>query len=153
MSVSNISPRRIDECLFNRYYTRINGLTCWYCGDWGKTLDHVPPLLWVSSLGVKHFDEIGVRLVLVPCCGWCNGKLGARGVFTVRERAAFVYDALAKRRRSIRLADWNPDDVAGLGRSLRGRVERAIRQARALDERIAWAKDVATRSGIGVECP
>jgi hypothetical protein len=97
-------------------------LACVYCGMPADTIDHVPPLNWVYSLGVESFERAGVALVLVPACRLCNSVLGDRKLPTVRDRAAVVAEKIRKMLLDHE-ARWSSKELDELGPNLRSYVE------------------------------
>lgn len=71
--------------------------TCIYCGDPADTEDHLEPVSRQTSRRRKgKMPGLGDT---VPCCGECNSLLGAANAFTVKERAAVLVLAYARRDR------------------------------------------------------
>lgn len=112
---------------------------CTYCGSPADTIDHVPPrsvrsfILATPDLATKFpFLEVDV-------CRECNTAIGARALWTVPERKAFVKEWLHRRyARVLRLPDWTPTEVEELGDRLRGELERDRILCQWIKQRIAW---------------
>lgn len=100
------------------------GKGCGYCGILASTHDHVPPLVVVSDLGLSHFEDAGIALVLIPACLECNVILGDRGGNTFDERKAYVKVRLRKRyAKYLRMPKWDDEEFDGMGYNLRVLVE------------------------------
>lgn len=70
---------------------------CFYCGDdMAPDEDHCPPLTAVDTFGSEYFRARGIPLVRLRCCRNCNGRLGAKHLFTAVERAQYLLKVLEK---------------------------------------------------------
>lgn len=99
------------------------GRACVYCGWPAETKDHVPPMVWVYSLGETWFLEHGFLVVWVPCCRECNSELGSRRLFCVGARTAFLRRRYQEKYVGLLTAPAWTDGQIG---ELRGRLQQYI---------------------------
>src|SRR5262245_1977896 len=85
-----VSRKRIREVLeraFNRYYTRVEGDTCYYCSRPATGIDHAYPLSRIVELNREEILQIPIDLlVIVPCCTRCNSILWNKIYTSMSER-------------------------------------------------------------------
>jgi len=108
---------------------------CFYCDQPRETLDHCPPLAMIEHCDLQELREQNVPLVLVPSCFACNADLGAKRLWTPRERLAYLHQKLTQKIDKYFRA-WTPEDVASLGYSLRVMVESKQSKVRGWVERL-----------------
>ena len=102
---------------YKRHFTN-EGYYCFYCGDPGQCLDHVPPLSMMDVLSKEKIKKDRIPRALVPCCNECNGALGDRQLLSVMDRLLYLesyYDAYLKRCRAL----WTDEEIDELGSSLK----------------------------------
>lgn len=96
---------------------------CCYCGNPAQNRDHVPPLVWVESLGQSWFYEASIPLVWVPSCAECNILLGAERLFTIAERTAWLLRKYETRYQQLLSSPrWTQGEI----NELTGRTKKAI---------------------------
>jgi hypothetical protein len=88
--------------------------SCVYCGLTASTVDHVPP----SSVR-PTLIHLGLALRFpfqeVRACAECNSALGARPLWTVGSRRAYIKQWLRNRyARYLRIPDWTDSELAKL---------------------------------------
>lgn len=115
---------RYKETLFRVgwAYTRIGDTDdgCAYCGAPCVGIDHVPGIKTVQALGFEHFEKTKVKLVAVPCCRECNSLLSRSGLFTVKERKAYIAKKLeARYSKLLRIPKWDHEELDEIGRGLK----------------------------------
>jgi len=94
---------------------------CYYCGDPSDTLDHVPAIDWVYSLGPDSFEKQGIKLWLVPACRECNGLCNDKPLHTVTQRANFLWRAIENRyRKVLNGMSFTESELKEYGPNLRG---------------------------------
>lgn len=89
----------------------MRAIRCAYCGDVADTRDHVIPCSYLrpDCEGSHHYRASDW---LVPACRECNVTLGARLLFTVPDRAAFLLARFrAKWRKLLASPDWTPEEL------------------------------------------
>ena len=107
---------------------------CAYCGDWGNTVDHCTPASFVKGNLelVKRF-----RLFKVCSCLDCNVRAGSRVDATfIQRRRRIAVNLRKNNRRILSTADWDDEEVATLGRSLKDHVLSGQRNSRHLLRRL-----------------
>ena len=101
---------------------------CVYCGDPANTTDHVTPVSYVAGLldVIDHYShKLRHGLYTVPCCRDCNVRLGRFVGFSITEKRAELKRRLRiKHRRLLGRYDWQPEEIAELGYSLRTYMRR-----------------------------
>ena len=108
--------------------------TCAYCGDWGNTIDHCTPASFVEGNLeiIKKF-----RLFKVCSCLDCNVRAGDKIDENFAQRRKRIAISLRKNnRRILSTADWDSEEVATLGRSLRDYVSSGQQNAKLLLRRL-----------------
>lgn len=102
-----------------------------------STIDHVPP---VSARPI--LKEMGVEkwaFMEVPSCQECNSAIGAKALWTVRERKAWVKEFLKRKyRRILKLPDWTEEETEELGRGLKDHVIATSSLKKLTQGRIGW---------------
>ena len=112
---------------------------CAYCGVYGVSYDHVPPLTKVYDLGPAHFESANIKLYLVPCCIECNSLLCRFGGDTVTERKRFVKKRLRTRyAKFLKQTSWTDEEIAVLGYNLRTLIETGVSIGEFIRRRLAW---------------
>ena len=116
---------------------------CLYCGLPASCVDHCPALSSVMSVGSEYCEENKIPLFLVPSCSECNHLIGARVLWTIEERRAFIAGRLKKRyKRICNLPAWSDEDIAKLGRGLKSMVRRNEDLRKITIRRIAFAENL-----------
>ena len=111
---------------------------CTYCGIPADTIDHVPP-----QSARPAIIEIGLRnrwpFEEVISCRECNLLLGARALWTVKSRKAFIKKALARRyKKYLRIPSWTDAEIARMGRGLQDHVLSGIVIRELVNKRLKW---------------
>jgi hypothetical protein len=92
---------------------------CHYCGLLADTIDHIPPRSvrqTLIDLGLaSRYSFIEVR-----CCHECNSALGARPLWTPRQRKEFIKEWITRRyKKYLNIPDWEDSELGKLGDNLR----------------------------------
>jgi hypothetical protein len=107
-----VDMRKRRTQVYNRLYTKQTGDYCYYCGDLMEHMDHCPPVKWVDQLGPDHEAFKRSEFVTVPSCAECNYVLGAKDLFTLKERVTFIYHHLEITQWKLRMQEpHDPDTV------------------------------------------
>lgn len=110
---------------------------CIYCGMPANSVDHVPPTSVrpiLVGMGVQRWD-----FVEVSACGECNSAIGAKALWTVRERKAWVKQFLKRKyRRVLSLPDWTGEEIEELGRGLQDHVKATSALKKLTQGRLGW---------------
>lgn len=126
------------KCRFEHWSLGAAVNPCYYCGVPADSVDHVPPQCQrpiLESLGLKGRYE----WVQVWACRECNSLLGARAIFTVRERKKFIKGALRRRyRKYLRIPEWHHSELAELGPTAKSYVISGIVTKELVEKRINW---------------
>lgn len=132
------------------YQMKFQWLTrCVYCGLPADTLDHVFPLALAANLdtarpGVRK--ALGQGLNRVPSCRQCNGIAGAKPFTSIRQKRWYIQDVLRKKLAAdLHMPDWDKDELAELGHSMRVHVLQGIRARKRAAMRCNWP---AIRSSV-----
>lgn len=115
---------------------------CTYCGMPADTVDHIIPIAYNYTKRRRH--SAGNSGERVPCCRECNNLLGAKALFSIRERAQEVAECLDRRySKELNAPAWSEDELIDLGATLRRQI--TARQFKRLEviERIRSASSVA----------
>ena len=97
---------------------------CVYCGDHADTVDHVPPIHYVSRMiGLGLWRQLG-SCYTVPACKGCNSLLGGFVGLSILERQKELKVRL-RRKYQVLLdgPEWRSSDLQELGCGLRAYVE------------------------------
>jgi ethanolamine ammonia-lyase small subunit len=125
------------DFLYERHPS-MEGYQCYYCGDTANTKDHIPPKSAVEALGSKEYR----RFTLVRACLWCNSKLGAKQLLTLKERKAYIKDALHKELDRMS-SPWTEEELESLGFVLRQLVEERQLKRDSLSRRANWVYEAS----------
>lgn len=113
---------------------------CSYCGVIANSIDHVPPISArerIVDLGLQSrypFFE-------VPACRECNSTLGARGLWLLSERRAYIKKRLHQRYASIlRIPDWSDNELAQMSKNMQGYVTNGLIVRDFIRQRLAFNK-------------
>ena len=108
---------------------------CIYCGFPAGTKDHLIPRPWSG-------DTRRSLVAVVPACGECNSRIGAKGSCNIDERRKIAHDSIRKASRELLAApEWTEGELAEYGPSLRSHLEARGRQRQAIVARLAWPED------------
>jgi hypothetical protein len=138
--------RKADEALVDHLYTwqgSADGV-CAYCGDVASTVDHVFPLSQAAALSsVLTPTELRAKLrgglSLVPACGDCNSRAGAKPFYTVASKRAYIQSKLRiKYRKLLDSPEWSEAELSELGFALRQSVMNDLQFKKRIRARIAW---------------
>lgn len=110
---------------------------CTYCGMPANTIDHVPPISArpiLTSMGVSRWDFLEV-----PSCHECNSAIGAKALWTVRERKQWIKGFLSKKyKRILKMPNWTEEEISELGRGLKDHVEAFTALKKLTIGRVGW---------------
>lgn len=121
--------RRHDLATYHTAYDedRPARFVCRYCGDRADTIDHVPPLSYVSTVGIQRAREVVGWLRLVDSCGACNGYLGSMHLLTLSDRLAHLKKVYSTKRSKLRVAPgWTERQIKALGPNLRRQFRASV---------------------------
>lgn len=113
---------------------------CMYCGDIATTRDHVPPKKWLNlfSLHALHLTE---NKVVVPACRNCNCVLGAKPLFTIEERRAYMRTYLwRKHGKLLATPGWKEEEITQLGRNLQRYIRGELHRKQHVMRRIGMCR-------------
>lgn len=124
-----------DMCRYEAW--KLTSEPCFYCGCAADTTDHVPPRSARAIL--LEFSVERWPFIEVPACHECNCALGARPLWTLPERKAFVKKWIRKRYRYyLNLPEWTEREVSKLGYNLKTIVEVSTIIAELARRRLKW---------------
>ena len=130
---------RTVTSLYKRHENCTGG-RCFYCSMPASTIDHIPAVSAVESLGVDVFNE----LVFVTCCLECNSELGNRWLNSVAERSGYL-KAVYQRKyaAALRMPDWDKEELDSIdGTTLRSSIEAGLKLRDVQRARVAYLTDV-----------
>ena len=108
---------------------------CVYCGVISGTQDHLLPRTWTGD-AVRH------NVLVVPACGECNSCISDRYAPSITARRRLAHDAIRRRKKRIlSIPDWEADEVAKLGHTLRSTIEKGLHEKRLTAARLSWPED------------
>lgn len=111
---------------------------CRYCGMPADGIDHIPPASARTRLAALGIAD-RYPFVEVQCCGECNSLLGARPLWTVAKRKAFIKKALRRRyKKYLRIPAWSDGELAKLGPILQRTVINNLAWKEMIEDRIKW---------------
>jgi len=106
---------------------------CIYCGRPSEGIDHVPP----KSLSYVQADGF-----IYSCCNECNASLGAKPLFTLRDRKAYLTERYADRYANIlELPDWSEQELEKMSEYMAQDIRHKIRLRDDLREMIKEMKE------------
>lgn len=83
--------------------------------------------------------ETRFPFLVVPCCRECNVGLGAKTLWTVRERKEYIKRWLEKRYASyLRIPGWEEDELNEMGHSLQTAVLQGLLIRNQTRQRLRW---------------
>jgi len=126
-------------------------VNCTYCGMPADTKDHVFPLsiaamLDLTRAGVRK--SLGQGLCCVPCCRECNSLAGREPFTSIQAKRDYIQAKLRKRlAMDLASQDWDPQELAEMGRTLRLTIMKGIRARLRAEMRCNWphARDAKGR--------
>jgi hypothetical protein len=111
---------------------------CYYCGQIGDSIDHVPPTsarLRIIALGLRN----EYPFVEVRACRECNSALSLQGGWTLAERKRYIKRWLVRRYgRLLGMPEWSHEELLALGRGLAGYVSSGIYKKQEIERRLRW---------------
>ena len=123
----------------DKKYGRESIISCFYCGDNTQiTRDHVIPISVSSNKRTYNYRDT------VPCCLECNLLLGAKSIFTVEDRAAYLADKLARRyKKVLNAGEFTIEDMLEFGVNLRSMVSANLNLKEYVVQRIIHCHKIA----------
>lgn len=136
--------RKAAEAGYGHLYSSPKGLdtcTCFYCGSIAEHQDHVPALSTISSLGTHAF--VGYRLLLIPACAECNGRLSNLLLPTVKLRCQYLVGKYVTEYSAILLRPEWREELYDLKGNLRQYVQSSQDSKLVLERRLdyLWSVD------------
>lgn len=116
--------RKQNKNLVGSLYRRVYGFDmdrCAYCNDLRQNLDHVPPLSVAVNLDLEEAKKDKIKLLLYPCCNYCNQILGSRKLYTYEERLMFLYNHTIRKIKTENKL-WSLDEIKEHGPNLKQMV-------------------------------
>lgn len=111
--------------------------TCVYCGLRADTKDHVPPQCVRPFL--ERVRETRFKFLLVPACRECNCALGAKTLWTVRERKDYIKRWLEERyARVLAIPGWTDEEIKAVGPNLQTEVMAGLALRDLTRRRLRW---------------
>jgi hypothetical protein len=110
---------------------------CFYCGVPADTTDHVPPRSVRGELMALNITQW--EFVEVPACHECNCALGARALWTLPSRKAWIKRWLRKRyARLLVIPEWTEVERADISERLNAFIDEGLFAAQVAHRRIKW---------------
>lgn len=144
--------------VYNKLYKVSNLLDesrCFYCGRCASTIDHVPPISVVDTLGIKNL--VGVQLLLIPACAECNSLLSNKPLKSVKLRAQYLVGKYAEMYADYSLMPVDEDySDYGIGlsshlsaiKTVKSSLETSIETLWSIDSRLHQLNPVAALSSV-----
>ena len=111
---------------------------CIYCGEPADTLDHVPPKTRVYDY--RSLNLIKEYYFKVYCCKECNNLLSDTLQDCLFDRIEVLKAKLYRRyRRYLKIPEWEAEELAELGKTLKEEVLSAIRLRDAIEYRLDYS--------------
>lgn len=108
---------------------------CFYCGQYGESKDHCPPVSYVEVL--PDYKKIMVR-----CCLVCNLLLGARPYFTLLSRCEYLLQRYPSRfKRALAIPNWSQDDIDELTGALKRSLINGLKKKKFIEIKIISLKE------------
>lgn len=138
--MSKLLKRKLELC------GEWNMSDCTYCGSiYGNHMDHVIPKSYTAN---DSFD----RKYVVPACAECNCTLSDNLLFTIPERAGFLYDRyLIKYKRELNSKLWSEKDLGELGYALQSHVRIGNEQTLLIRNRVQNLKILSEQDDIKIK--
>lgn len=112
-------------------------LQCTYCGDYADSLDHVTPKTLKA-------DKSKSKENVVPCCMNCNVLLNDVPIFTIPDRAAFLYEKIKRKyRKKLVFKNWPKDELDEVSEEMVRLVKSACAERDNLNLRLKYLKRVS----------
>ena len=122
-----------------RHIDNVNQDVCFYCGEPGDTIDHVPSLYQAYCVGLDEIERQNIQLYLIPSCRECNSLLGARPTTDPVDRRDDLKKLLQKRyKKFLNLPDWGIEELEELGPVMRKEVEDSMTIKTHIQRRLSW---------------
>ena len=119
---------------------------CAYCGEPADTIDHCTPA-WFVQGNLRLIQRY--TFIKVSACIDCNIRAGMKVDNTfIDRRRRIAFSIRRKNQRILGIADWQPDEVARLGRSLQAYVKRGHDMATVLRRRLLMLDNFALPIGV-----
>lgn len=101
---------------------------CMYCGEPASDREHVYPR--------SKFGERGIK---VWACRECNLIASDKVFLDIEEKGEYIRSELRKKYMGLyKYPDWDDDELATLGYSMRKRVQSMLEQKRWIRKRLLW---------------
>jgi hypothetical protein len=119
-----------DVCTLRSYreHEIESAIACAYCGSPADSIDHIPPrsvrpTLLASGLARRY------PFIEVDSCRECNSLLGARSLWTLKDRRQHIKQKLKSRyAKYLRIPNWSPTELAAMGQNspMRKHIENGL---------------------------
>jgi len=116
---------------------------CTYCGDVADTFDHIVPVSYRHNSRNKSEN----RDMAVPCCRECNSTLQDKLLFTIRERAHYLYNRYSiKYKKILSFPDWSDNELEEMSVEFQRSIRASIVYKSLLNSRIRWLQGMSSHS-------
>ena len=111
---------------------------CAYCGVIANSVDHVPPRSQRDRL-VALGLALQYDFFEVPACRECNSVLGARPLWTLRERRAYIKRMLKRRYADVlKIPDWTDSELAQMSPMMQTYILNGIEVREFIRQRVQY---------------
>lgn len=125
---------RITNIYFYKHHESMKDFFCFYCGCYGESKDHVPPICYQFEIGNE-------QRILVRACILCNTLLGTRAFFTLLQRCDYLLSRYGKKYiRVLSIPAWTQEEIEELSGKLRRSVILGIKKKKFIEEKLIFLK-------------
>ena len=114
---------------------------CFYCGEVADTIDHCPPISKIDAyrmIGLEREEYLRVK-----CCRECNALLGDSLQDDILDRERHLKGRMERKyRRHLSFGDWTPEELAGVGSSLRKMLRGSSKLRRVIEDRLDFSRGI-----------
>ena len=140
--IRNIQKNKRYRAIMVNYKPYHRSTKCFYCGDKGDSIDHVPSLYEVYTRGVDFFLNKNIQLITVNSCRQCNSVAGTKGHNT-DQRAKIIYKRYNKMYQSVlNNTFWSEEELDELGFLLRSAIEDKNTIKGWVERRLQYMEDI-----------
>jgi|SRR5215471_349074 len=110
--------------------------SCVYCGLTADSIDHIPPRSARQEI-IHQGLILQYPFIEVDACRECNSALGARSLWTLRERKEYIKKFLRKKyKRLLRTSSWSDSQLGRMSPMMQRYILDSIKNKEIVERRL-----------------
>jgi hypothetical protein len=118
-----------------KIHESMNDYLCFYCGFYGNSKDHVPPVSYPDE-----FEE--ESRFLVRSCLLCNSLLANKMALTFLSRCDYLVIRYEKRfKKCLEMPEWSFEEINQLSGRLKRTVVLGMKKKKSIEEKLLYLRN------------